>query len=97
MSSSPPVTPAAAADPAAPATHDPLYMILKTTGLTRHLIGYRSVTWVPFTGSSAVLPAYPDSFRFSVDEVADVAQSLHIHAEDIYIYAGSVFSFSARN
>jgi len=82
------------------------------TDTTKYLVAYRSVTLLPIPSSrrddgttpNASLPTEPYSGTVGIrlsetgsSPNALVSKNVEIHAEDLYIYAGSYFSLRGRN
>lgn len=83
-----------------------------TSTKTKYLIGYRAVTLLPFAAnvrdnSSNVYPnkdiptdPVPDTVGIRLGETGDegtsVTETVEIHAEDVYIYIGSYFSWRGK-
>lgn len=61
--------------------------------VTKHLIAYRAVTLMP---SACPLPAYEGTVRIGIPDGKAVTHSVRIHAEDVYIYVGTRFSFPSK-
>ncbi|KAI5808933.1 hypothetical protein DFH27DRAFT_245828 [Peziza echinospora] len=83
--------------PTNPEAGDPLQrrVVDAKSNTVQYLIGYRSITLVPVKNPQNIRP-YPGTQRFSVDEGAAGYSNIKIHAEDIYICAGSVFDFAGK-
>ena len=73
-----------------------LYKSITEPTLTRYLIAHRSATIVPLE-TAALFPPYANSVRISAVEGKDASAIIRIHAEDIYLYAGSVFHFPGKS
>ncbi|PVF98147.1 hypothetical protein CPB86DRAFT_785164 [Serendipita vermifera] len=83
--------------PAIPRVGDPLHrrVVDKSTSTVRYLIAHRAITLVPTKNPTNIQP-YPGTVRFSVNEGDSTSSIIKIHAEDIYICAGSTFDFPGK-
>ncbi|KAH7071578.1 hypothetical protein BKA63DRAFT_518206 [Paraphoma chrysanthemicola] len=81
---------------------DPLYYrvkLLPDRDLTKYIIAYRSITLIPSDQVGAWAEYRDDNVattKVTVKEGRSASKSIEIHAEDVYIYAGSNFNFKEK-
>ncbi|GAD94724.1 predicted protein [Paecilomyces variotii No. 5] len=73
----------------------PLFRIVTDTAndTTKYLIAYRAATLLPASGTNIPSSAYAGTVGIKISDSRHVSTNIEVHAEDVYIYAGSHFKF----
>ena len=75
-----------------------LYKVIEYKDTTKYLVAYRAITLVPFAQQNqAGFDPVPGTVRVSTAEGQNATDNIIIIAEDIHIYAGSVFSYPGKS